>query len=183
MALTEEQQENIRKNRERALEIRRKREEERRRAVEGSVSTSNAEPSCSVGGTHLLEKAETSDHKRRKVNGDTDDFVGGNEDGGEKDDIELEDFEIGASTFVTKREAMQTYCLPEGTMAVCSFVEKENPRQKGWSSMKLYDRAEIRRRARDRHGGIEGLAAERKRRAEKRLRNDLETTKDIFKRN
>jgi hypothetical protein len=182
MALTEEQQEKIRKNRERALGIRQKREEERRRVVEGSVS-SNAEPSCSVGGTHLLEKAETSDHKRRKVTGGADGFVRGDEDGGEKEEVELEDFEIGASTFVTKREAMQTYCLPDGTLAVCSFVEKENPRQKGWSSMKLYDRAEIRRRARDRHGGIEGLAAERKKRAEKRLRNDLETTKDIFKRN
>jgi hypothetical protein len=39
----------------------------------------------------------------------------------EEEDVELEDFEVGASSLVSKEEAMQTYCLPEGTMAVCSF--------------------------------------------------------------
>jgi DNA-repair protein complementing XP-A cells len=96
-------------------------------------------------------------------------------------DVELEDFEVGASPFVSKKEAMQTYCLPEGTLAVCSFVEKENPRNKKWAPLKLYNRAEIRRRARERFGGLEGLVKERQRRVEKRFRKDMETAKNVFK--
>jgi XPA protein C-terminus len=76
---------------------------------------------------------------------------------------------------------MQTYCLPEGTLAVCSFVEKENPRNKKWAPLKLYNRAEIRRRARERFGGLEGLVKERQRRVEKRFRKDMETAKNVFK--
>jgi len=88
---------------------------------------------------------------------------------------------VGASPLVSKREAMQTYCLPEGTLAVCTFEEKDNPRHKGWAPLKLYKRSEIRRRARARFGGVEGLVEERKKRAEKRFRKDLKTAEDIFK--
>jgi hypothetical protein len=48
--------------------------------------------------------------------------------------------------------------------------------------MKLYYRVEIRRKARERHGGIEGLVAERKKRAEKRFQKDIELANEVFKR-
>lgn len=100
---------------------------------------------------------------------------------GEAEDAELEQFEEGASEYVTKKEAMSMYCLPEGTLAVCAFTEKANPHHQGWVPMKLYDRSEIRRRARERWGGMEGLIAERQRRQEKKFQKDLEKTKDLFK--
>lgn len=92
---------------------------------------------------------------------------------------ELEDFERGAPPHVSKAEAMRVYCLPEGTLAVCRVVaEKDNPRNKNWTKMKLYDRQEIRRRARERFGGLEGLQEERRRREEKRFEKDLEKVKE-----
>merc|ERR1712176_753125 len=98
-----------------------------------------------------------------------------------QEDVELEEFEINASSFVSKKEAKEMYCLPEGTLAVCSFGEKDNPRNRGWTKMKLYDRSEIRTRARKRYGGMEGLIAERESRIMKRFKKDLEETKDVFK--
>jgi DNA-repair protein complementing XP-A cells len=158
MELTEEQKERIKRNRERALEIQRKRKVEQLATLEGG--TKGRGDSLSSGAS-----------KRQKV-----------EEGDEDEkDVELEDFEVGASPFVSKKEAMQTYCLPEGTLAVCSFVEKENPRNKKWAPLKLYNRAEIRRRARARFGGLEGLVEERQKRVEKRFRKDMETAKNVFK--
>lgn len=163
--LTPEQLERIRKNRERALELQRQRklcriapedEEGRRTGDEhgagGAAGSGTAPP---------LKRL-----KRTKV---------------EEEDVELEDFEVGASEFVTKKEASTVYCLPEGTLAVCQFVERENPHRKGWTPMKLYVRAEIRRRARERFGGLDGLQHERRRREETRFLRDLEKTKDVFR--
>jgi len=170
MGLTEEERERIRKNRERALEIQRRRKEEA-----AALSTSK--------GTSTEDSRESDREpiaKRRKVSpegGKNAEDVSRNQ---EEDEM-LEQFEEGASEFVTKKEAMKMYCLPEGTLAVCKYVEKQNPRHKGWTPMKLYNRAEIRRRARERFGGLEGLIAERRKREEKRFQNDLEKTKNIFR--
>jgi len=98
----------------------------------------------------------------------------------EDEGIELENFEVDASDYVTKTEATKMYCLPAGTLAVCKVVEKENPKHKSWTPMKLYFRSEIRRRARDRFGGIEGLRTEREKRAKKRYNNDMENVRKIF---
>ena len=144
MPLSEEQKEIIRKNREKALEIRKRKQEEIRK-----------------------DTAPNTDGKRLKAE--------------EEEDVELEEFEVGASELVTKTDAMKIYCLPEGTLAVCQFTEKENPKHKSWKPMKLYYRAEVRRRARERHGGIEGLVAERKKRAEKRFQKDIELANEVFK--
>jgi DNA-repair protein complementing XP-A cells len=156
MVLTEEQQERIRINRERALEIRKRKleeEEEQRRKKEED-----------------FKKQEETEVKKQKP--DTSFAI---------DDDELEAFEEGASEYVTKQEAMKMYCLPAGTLAVCEVIEKPNPRNGAWNSMKLYRRSEVRRRARQRFGGLEGLIAEREKRAEKRFEKDLERTKDIFR--
>ena len=158
--LTDEQRERIRKNRERALAL-------RKRKPEGGEK----EGRTKLG---LIKGQHEPETKRAKVEA-------GSDDAGKGEDVELEDFEIGASDLVTKTEATRMYCLPEGTLAVCQCVEKQNPKHKGWTPMKLYYRSEIRRRARKRHGGIEGLVAERRKRAEKRFQKDLERTKDVFR--
>lgn len=168
MELTEEQKERIKRNRERALEIQRKRKEELVAVKEGD------------GGGGAPQGEELSGVKRRKMNVGS---VGLKEedDSKEEEDVVLEDFEVGASAFVSKREAVQQYCLPEGTLAVCDFVERDNPRNKAWAPLKLYKRAEIRKRARERFGGLEGLVEERRKRAERRFKKDLMAAEDVFK--
>ena len=151
MALTEEQKQKIKENRERALALKKKRAEERAAAEE--------------------RESEAASQDGTK-----------NEDSGDEDDnVELEDFEVGASPWVTKDEAMRKYCLPQGTLAVCSYEERPNPRNKSWTPMRLYKRSEIRRRARERFGGLEGLIEERRKRDKKRFANDMAETRDVFK--
>lgn len=167
MTLTEEQKERIRKNKEKALEIQRRRraEQERNAADRGATVVESGEKKR--GG----EEHQEINPKRAKLDRTAE----------EEEDVDLEAFEEGASEFVTKKEAKKMYCLPEGTLQVCAVVEKDNPRHSGWSKMKLYNRSEIRRRARKRFGGKEGLIAERRKREDERFRSDIEKTKDIFK--
>jgi XPA protein C-terminus len=142
--LTEEELERIRQNRERALEIQKRKRD------------------------RVLDDQTSIDEKgTKKLNLD--------------EDLELEDFEVNASKFVTRKEAREMYCLPDGTLAVCTFTEKENPHGKRLKPMKLFERAEIRRRARERFGGLAGLIEERDRRKNKKFQNALESTKNIFK--
>lgn len=154
MELTEEQKKRIQNNRERALAI-----QKRRKEAAGEAALSNSQ------GGDKAKRQKVEDEKNQK----------------DEEDMELEDFEVGASQYVTKKEAMQTYCLPEGTLQVCDFVEKENPHHKKWAPLKLYSRKEIRRRARERFGGLDGLQGERKKRAEKVFLKDMEVAKNIFK--
>jgi hypothetical protein len=151
MALTPDQEARIRANRERALALQKLRKEQK----EEQSQKKNKKDS----------KEQNS--KRQKLKE-------------ENDDVELEEFEEHASEFTTKTEAMKMYCLPEGTLAVCQFMEKANPHHKGWTPMKMYWRSEIRMRARKRFGGLEGLVAERKKREERRFAKDLENAKGIF---
>ena len=161
MALTEEQKQKIKENRERALALKKKKAEERaaaeKKELEAAASTKSNDDRTSQDGTK-------------------------NEDSGDEgDNVELEDFEVGASPWVTKDEAMRKYCLPQGTLAVCSYEERPNPRHKSWKPMRLYKRSEIRRRARERFGGLEGLVEERRKRDKKRFANDMAETRDVFK--
>jgi hypothetical protein len=187
--LTEEQRERIKVNRERALSIRRKRE------LEEQAPPANNSEGCVTkrimtlegNGNSMGRKAADHENEKRLQDYGTREeekcVLDGGEDG-QKEEMEiLESFEVGAPPMITKREAMSVYCLPEGTLAVCQCVEKENPHRRGWSAMKLYHRSEIRRRARDRYGGLEGLISERKRREMKRCVNTMKKTKDIFKSN
>jgi XPA protein C-terminus len=93
---------------------------------------------------------------------------------------DYEDWEVGLSEWVTKKEAVSMYCLPEGTLVVCETREKENPHRKGWRPMKLYRRAEVRERSYERHGGKEGLVQERNKRVQKKLNKDLDEVDNIF---
>jgi hypothetical protein len=104
-----------------------------------------------------------------------------NVDGDDDDEEPLEDFEVGASEFVTRQDAMKLYCLPTGTLDVCQYVERPNPRHASWKPMRLYHRKEIRRRARQRFGGRDGLVQERQQRADKRLSNDLAKASQLFR--
>merc|ERR1712086_558221 len=93
------------------------------------------------------------------------------------DESSLEDFEHNASTHISQAEAKRSYCVPPGTLAVCAYIERENPHQRGWAKMKLYSRSDVRRRARKRFGGKGGLVEEREK---KRFEKDMEEMKDVF---
>lgn len=97
-----------------------------------------------------------------------------------KSEDKLEEFEVGASDYVSKQDAMKVYCLPMGTLAVCECIEKPNPRNSSWKPMKLFLRSEIRQRARDRFGGLEGLIKERAKRENKRFEKEMDKAKDFF---
>lgn len=157
--LTDEQRERIRKSRERAMELRRKRldqqkVEQEKQEVQQRNKTRNTVAKSNIK-KNILEE--------------------------EDENVELEDFEIGASQYVTKQDAKGKYCLPDGTLEVCEYTEKDNPRQSKWNKMKLYNRSEIRRRARDRWGGLEGLQEERRRRENKRSEKDMAEGYRLFK--
>jgi len=164
MGLTEEQKERIEMNKARALEI------QKRRRLDQDAVEKGIKKDAPSG----------SERKRRKVS-PKEAYGEAKEPSVEEANVALEEFEAGASEFVTKKEAMKMYCLPEGTLEVCEVTEKQNPRNKGWTPMKLFNRAEIRRRSRERWGGIEGLIQERQNREDKRFQKDLERAKDIFK--
>lgn len=104
---------------------------------------------------------------------------GTNDDDG--DESSPEDFELDASPYISKSEAQRSYCIPLGTLEVCSYIEKDNPHKRGWSKMKLYHRREVRKRARKRFGGKEGLAQERETRKCKRFEKDMAEMKDVFR--
>ena len=167
MVLSDEIKERMRVNREKALAIRRRKMEEA--AALAATTTTKDSHSKGVDTTCGSSKSRSSNSIATVAEE-------------EEEDVELEEFEVGASPYVTKGEAMQMYCLPQGTLDVCSFMEKENPRNKKWNTMKLYHRSEIRRRARERHGGMDGLIQERNKRKRKQFERDLEQSKDIFKR-
>jgi DNA-repair protein complementing XP-A cells len=93
---------------------------------------------------------------------------------------DCEEWELGLSEWVTKKEAVSRYCLPEGTLAVCEVAIKNNPHHIGWHPMKLYRRAEVRERAYKRHGGKGGLIKERNKREQQKLKKDLEEADEVF---
>lgn len=154
--LTPEVRERIRKNRERALRI----QAERKRA---------------------LEEQQQQEEKRRQEENSNKKLKQGKSDGASSSEGGCEEWEIGLSDWVSKKEAVAKYCLSEGTLAVCEVSTKDNPRHKGWAPMKLYRRTELRERAYKRYGGKEGLIKERTSREQKRLSKDMKTADDIFK--
>jgi len=187
MTLTEEQKERIRKNRERALEIQKQRrlqqqQHGKEKEKEENRKRQDDKSNNLIGNDHQTVKRQKLGTEKKNENSNNKKANDKNlNDNDDDDDIILEDFEIGASDLVSKQEAKKMYCLPEGTLAVCSYVEKPNPHHKSWTPMKLYKRKEIRQRARKRYGGLEGLQKERKQREEKQFQKDMQTTKNIFK--
>merc|ERR1712003_40126 len=102
-----EQKERIRKNREKALEIQRKRREEnekienkdneRGEIFKSSKRQKTADSFPVIKSNSISDRnTVTEDHKYH--------------------DVPLEDFEEGASELISKKEAMTLYCLPEGSM-------------------------------------------------------------------
>jgi outer membrane biosynthesis protein TonB len=174
MVLTEEQRERIRKNKERALRIQKERREEKERKNKQRDNENNIEEKPT-------KKQRTTDDSTKTTSQLTLCTGTATEDHHYHSNAPLEDFEEGVSEWVSKKEAMAMYCLPEGTMAVCSYEEKENPRNPLFKPMKLYRRSEIRYRAHKRHGGLEGLAEERNKRRKRKLDKDMEEARDIFK--
>ena len=175
MALTEEQRKRIEENRRKALEIRKKREMER-----GKEESAEG----------FFVAAPTQEQKRRKVEGATEPSKEAKKqrsnvlsvergDCENSDDESVEEFERDASAYVSQTEAQKIYCLPKGTIDVLSFIERDNPHQRGFSKMKLYSRAEVRRRARKRYGGKNGLITEREKRKMKKYEKELKEVKKM----
>mmetsp|Transcript_1998 Transcript_1998/g.4592 ORF Transcript_1998/g.4592 Transcript_1998/m.4592 type:complete len:206 (-) Transcript_1998:773-1390(-) len=202
--LTEEQRERIRINRERALEIQRRKRQERERQQQqhqgghggvtegegGQGSSSSAsidEDSKKISAVKRKADDETktqtlnssssssssSPQKKMQKTTATDSFL--------DDGLPIEPFEEGASEWVTKKEAMSTYCLSEGTLAVLQVEERDNPHNKLWKPMKLYRRTDVRQWAHKRWDGLQNLQAERERRQTKKLEKDMKDADDIFK--
>jgi XPA protein C-terminus len=179
MVLTEEQKERIQRNRERALELQRlKRKSEEESIKDREQNGSEGELGFKAVKRHCtdVERSEKKElHKKSDCLSKED-----AEFASKVSDDALEAFEEGASEYVTKQEAMKMYCLPQGTLDVCSFIERPNPKKASWSNMKLYSRAEIRQRAHKRYGGVNGLRAEREKRSLSRFEKDLEKSKHVF---
>lgn len=176
MVLTEEQRERIRKNKERALQIQKERREEKKESKRKQNNNDNIQVKLKSSKKQKTVDSSTGTPLQPSLYTST-----LAEDHHYHSNAPLEDFEEGASEWVSKKEAMTIYCLPEGTMAVCFYEEKPNPRNPLFKPMKLYKRSEIRYRAHKRHGGIEGLISERNKRRERKLERDMEEARDIFK--
>jgi len=181
MCFTEEQKRRIEENRQKALEIRRRKALE----VEESLKPNNTTVTTTTTTINPYETSKRPKHTHDKKNkpskalpkNKTPEKPSSSVSSGE---IEIEEFEIDLPTTCTKSEAQQIYCLPKGTIDVCTYIEKPNPRSKKFVPMKLYDRNDIRRRAHERYGGIDGLKMERKKRSDRRLALDLNVANDFF---
>ena len=73
------------------------------------------------------------------------------------------------------------WLLPDGTISVLSFVERDNPNNRGWAPMKLYLTKHVRERSYARWGGEEGLEAERRRRQEKKCERSVKASRAFIK--
>ena len=100
MALTEEQRERIQKNKERALAIRKKREEQKLKTDENGASQEDGSNTTCTAREGNVPPAKTNEINVDKLHDDA--------------SVEYEDFEIDASPFVSKQEASEKYCLPKG---------------------------------------------------------------------
>lgn len=179
MALTEEQRKRMEENRNRAMEIKKRKEIEKDdiAIADGGFFVAAAMPrerlsqqnKRKVGGDGLAELVKDRKPSSKKVE------IAENIDS--QEDESVEDFELNASAYISQTEAQKLYCLPKGTIDVMSFIERDNPHQRGWSKMKLYSRSEVRRRARKRFGGKDGLIAERERRKKKKYEKELQEVK------
>lgn len=186
--LTEEQRERIRINRERALEIQRRKREERERQQQQHDQEQQA--NCSVKRKTDDETEKILDNVASKKSQKTTDdatpyngtkIVSSTTTSFLDDGLPIEPFEEGASEWVTKKDAMNIYCLTEGTLAVLHVEERENPQNKLWKPMKLYRRSDVRKWAHKRWNGLQNLQAERERRQMKKLQKEMKDADDIFK--
>lgn len=201
MVLTEEQRKRMEENRKRAQEIKQKKKLERERN-ESTIALSNVSSVFEAGGFVGKSPSEIeSPSKKRRMNDVSEEMKAGGSTGkgntnkmnnlsristntnqdAHDDESSLEDFERDASPYISQTEAQRTYCIPLGTLAVCSYIERDNPHKRGWSKMKLYARSEVRSRAWKRFGGKEGLIAEREKRKMKRFEKDMADTRDVFR--
>jgi hypothetical protein len=84
---------------------------------------------------------------------------------------------------ITRKEAMERYCLPASTVDHCCNVvkTKSNPFNDKFQIMKLYSRKEIRKWSYQRYGGRAGLQQERANRQQKLLAAQLDKAKQAFR--
>ncbi|KAG5192111.1 hypothetical protein JKP88DRAFT_352052 [Tribonema minus] len=85
-----------------------------------------------------------------------------------------------AYELMTKADVQKLFLLPEGTIRVLKYVERENPRNKGWTPMRLYLHKDARVWALKRWSTVEALEEERKRRDAKKWEESVKRTKGVF---
>ncbi len=182
MALTEEQRERMEVNRKRAMEIRKRREMEKNAAAEGFfAATTSPQPEVQQMKKRKVDGLAESerDNNRGPKGSKEGEIIAEKLDTQDADESSLEEFEVNASQYVSQTELQRVYLLPKGTIDVMSFIEKDNPHNRGWSKLKLYSRSDARRRARKRFGGKEGLIAERENRKRKKFENELKEVRKM----
>lgn len=81
---------------------------------------------------------------------------------------------------IPKAECTTKYLLPEDTVKIMKFQQKDNPYNAGWIPMKLFLRKHAIALAIHRFGSEKGLEAEKKKREEKKFEKSLEQTENIL---
>lgn len=81
---------------------------------------------------------------------------------------------------LSKGDAVAEFLLQEGTIRVMPYLERSNPRNKKYQSMKLYCRKQLRAKSYERWGGPEGLEEEFEKRRKRKYETALEKTVNVF---
>jgi hypothetical protein len=79
-----------------------------------------------------------------------------------------------------KSDVQTNFLLPEGTIAVLRYLERRNPKHPGFTSMRMFLKAQVREKAYIRFGGPEGLEAEKTKRNVRKWQTTLLKTKEVF---
>jgi hypothetical protein len=72
------------------------------------------------------------------------------------------------------------YLIPASSLCLMKFVERDNPRNRGWVGMKLYLRKHAREKAVKKWGSSEGLAVELEKRRSRKYKRDLLIASSTF---
>eukprot|EP01038_Epipyxis_sp_PR26KG_P008678 gene8678-11727_t len=83
-------------------------------------------------------------------------------------------------TYINKTDAMSQYLLPHDSFFSLKFVLKDNPKNQGWTGMKLYLRKHVSELSYKRHGGEDGLEIEKAKRRKKKFDNDTKKIMELM---
>lgn len=81
---------------------------------------------------------------------------------------------------IARGECISAYLIPEDSLKVLKFMNKENPHHVGWTPMKLYLRKHVVELALRRFGTLQALEDEKKKREAAKFERSLVKTDDIL---
>jgi hypothetical protein len=82
--------------------------------------------------------------------------------------------------YMSKSEVSIQYLLPQDSILLMKFINKPNPRNKGWASMKLYLRKHAKVKSYKRWNNEEGLQNEIERRGKEKYERDYQNTSSVL---